>query len=390
MSIVLPTFNRADVIGRAIASVVQQTFGDWELLIVDDGSSDDTTGRVSSSDQRIVVLRQDNAGVYVARNHGLAKARGRWITFLDSDDEWAPHFLELTTAFLRGHPDEHFVTTEFWEDWGAGPRLRHDLSEVSSKYPAMARRVGSSLFQLPPGESDDYLRVYSEREPVGDWGRDVVARVGTPAANLYRGRIFPHMRFGYLNWLPITVLTRHALETIGPFATHARSAADYRFLCQLARAFRANMIAVPSATKFDRAVGAQALKQGHLATGQGQYRFETNFLAFFDEMFANPMRGDPEIERLRRYYSLNAGRAALRLGKRHEAREHLRSAACWRKRLWWAYVGLAFAGTVPSDRWAGGGYRAAARAFDVGKRIADGTITPASALRRLVRGRLRR
>ena len=113
VSIVLPTYNRADVIGRAIASVRAQTLADWELLIVDDGSTDGTPDVVAGLDDRIHLLRQDNAGTYVARNNGLARARGRYITFLDSDDEWLPHFLELTVGFLRAYPDAHFVTTEF-------------------------------------------------------------------------------------------------------------------------------------------------------------------------------------------------------------------------------------------------------------------------------------
>ena len=103
---------------------------------------------------------------------------------------------------------------------------------------------------LPPGETDDYLRVYASSEPIGYWGVAAAERAGVRAGKLYRGSIFEHMRFGYLNSLPITVLTRAALEAVGPFTTHTRSAADYRFLCRLARAFPAHMIGVPSATKY--------------------------------------------------------------------------------------------------------------------------------------------
>lgn len=385
VSIVLPTFNRVDVIGRAIDSVMKQTFEDWELLIVDDGSTDGTAEAVSHLDPRIRVLRQENAGVYTARNHGLAKALGRYLTFLDSDDEWAPHFLELTTAFLRHHPDEHFVTTEFWEDWGSGPAVKHDVYEIGEQYPAIARAIGSSRFDLPPGETDDYLRVYSSRVPIGAWGRDIATRAGSPDAKLYQGRIFEHMRFGYLNWLPITVLTRHAFETLGPFTTHTRSAADYRFLCRLARAFPANMLAIPSATKFDRAAGAKTLKQDHLAKGSGGYRFELNKLGFFDELFAIPGRGDREIEILRCHYALDVARAALRVGERRVAADHFRQAARLQRRLWMAYPGLAFALAVPSDAYAGAGFRAGLRAADVAERLLKGELTPATFLRRLSR-----
>lgn len=102
VSIILPTYNRADTIARAVRSVQAQTFQDWELLVVDDGSQDGTGDLLSGlGDDRIRVMHQANAGTYVARNAGLAASRGRLLTFLDSDDAWRPHFLELTTAFLR-------------------------------------------------------------------------------------------------------------------------------------------------------------------------------------------------------------------------------------------------------------------------------------------------
>ncbi|MEY2876335.1 MAG: hypothetical protein RLZZ373_3706, partial [Pseudomonadota bacterium] len=104
VSIILPTFNRVDVIGRAVSSVLRQTFHDWELIVVDDGSTDGTRARLEGLDPRLRYIGQANQGVYVARNTGLQAARGRYVTFLDSDDEWLPHFLALTTAFLRAHP----------------------------------------------------------------------------------------------------------------------------------------------------------------------------------------------------------------------------------------------------------------------------------------------
>ncbi|HLK88726.1 MAG TPA: glycosyltransferase family 2 protein [Polyangia bacterium] len=284
VSIVLPTFNRADVIGRAIDSVRRQSFQDWELLIVDDGSTDGTAALLEGLDPRLVIIRQENAGVYSARNNGLLHARGRFITFLDSDDAWAPHYLELSAAFLAHHPEAAFVTTEFWEDWGQGPAVKHDLYEVRQKYPRQAKAIGSTLFSLPPDETDDYLRLYTWRAPVGDWGRAALAQAGLDSAYVYRGHIFAHMRFGYLNWLPTTMLTRAALDAVGPFATNTRSAADYGFLGRLARAFPANMIAVPGATKFDRSTGGQQLRQDHLASGAGSYQFARDLLSHFEAL----------------------------------------------------------------------------------------------------------
>jgi hypothetical protein len=383
VSIVLPTFNRADVIGRAIDSVRRQTFEEWELLIVDDGSTDGTAALLEGLDPRLVVIRQENAGVYVARNTGLARARGRFITFLDSDDAWAPHYLELSAAFLAHHAEAAFVTTEFWEDWGQGPAVKHDLHEVREKYPRQAKAIGSTLFSLPPDEIDDYLRLYTWRAPVGEWGRAALERAGIETAWVYRGHIFAHMRFGYLNWLPTTMLTRAALDTVGPFATHTRSAADYGFLGRLARAFPANMIAVPGATKFDRSAGGQQLRQDHLASGGGSYQFARDLLAHFDQLY--PLRDDPETAVLRRHLCLKTGRAAMAVGRREEARALLREAAAPARFLWRAYPGLAWAQVAPSDRVLATGLRAAARAGELASGVLRGEINLARVARRLRR-----
>lgn len=96
VSIIIPTYNRAHLLPRAICSVLKQSFHDWELIIVDDGSTDDTEEVVRDfSDPRVRYIRHDtNRGAPAARNTGIRAARGRYIAFLDSDDEWLPEKLE--------------------------------------------------------------------------------------------------------------------------------------------------------------------------------------------------------------------------------------------------------------------------------------------------------
>jgi glycosyltransferase involved in cell wall biosynthesis len=95
VSVILPTLNRARLLPRAMASVLRQSHADLELVIVDDGSTDDTRAVVESfADNRVVYLRNEApAGDAAARNRGLAQARGEWLAFQDSDDEWVPHKL---------------------------------------------------------------------------------------------------------------------------------------------------------------------------------------------------------------------------------------------------------------------------------------------------------
>ena len=102
ISVVLPTYNRAHTLARAMHSALQQSFRDLELIVVDDGSSDSTEALVASlSDARIRYVRRANGGVAAARNTGVAHARGEMIAFLDSDDEWLLNKLEKQVAALR-------------------------------------------------------------------------------------------------------------------------------------------------------------------------------------------------------------------------------------------------------------------------------------------------
>jgi glycosyltransferase involved in cell wall biosynthesis len=326
VSIVLPTYNRADTLPRAIASVLAQVFTDWELLVIDDGSTDNTTALFNNTDPRIRYVKQENGGCYVARNHGLRLSRGALITFLDSDDEWLPHYLSLVTSFFAARPDEHFVMTEFLADYGNHVMVREDLSLIGSSWPKMARKIGSPALDLPHGETDEYLRVYATREPLGSWGSMLAAKAGYPQAYLYRGKIFAYFRWGHMGWLPTTTITRTALEKVGMFSELYRTAADYRFLASLSRCYQANMIGVPSAVKYHFGIGGQSLFENHLAAGPHEYRYATARIPLFDEMFPLGDPPDRETLRIRGLYQLYAARTAIELGMRDNAVQHLKEA----------------------------------------------------------------
>lgn len=98
ISIIIPTYNRAYCIGQAIKKIQQQTFADWELIIIDDGSGDNTREIVMGferSDNRVKYIHQNNQGPSIARNRGLSEAVGRIIVYVDSDDELDPNFLSV-------------------------------------------------------------------------------------------------------------------------------------------------------------------------------------------------------------------------------------------------------------------------------------------------------
>lgn len=360
VSIILPTYNRADTVTRAINSVFNQTFKDWELVVVDDGSTD-STSQLDFADPRIRVIRQHNQGVAVARNSGISASRGHLIAFLDSDDEWLPHFLELSVCFLRAFPEDHYVTAEFLQDGTDGPVLK---DRIVNAYVPMARRIGSHALELPSGQSDDYLRVFQSRQTIGPWGTKCLSDAGSPEGFLYQGHIFNHTRWGYFAWLPATVLTRHALDVVGSFDASRRSAEDYPFQALLARHFRMNFISVPSAWKHEDGPDGTILKEDHLATSSNAYSFRMNRLHYFDQLHWSQNRGDRELSLVRRHYVYETACIALKSGFRNKAAALFKEAACFHNRLWHAYFLMALIVCCPSDKAAStayGGLRLALR-----------------------------
>ncbi len=114
VSVIIPTFNRSKFLERSVMSVVNQTVKPTEIIIVDDGSTDDTKSVVdrlinSVTDIRIIYTYQDNAGAGAARNTGVMNSSCKWIAFNDSDDEWLPTKLERQIEYSKLHPEYDMI-----------------------------------------------------------------------------------------------------------------------------------------------------------------------------------------------------------------------------------------------------------------------------------------
>ncbi len=115
VSVIVPTYNRSSLVLEAVDSVLKQTFRGFELIVVDDGSSDGTAEALNPYKDRFVYCLQDNRGVSAARNQGIRMARGQWIAFLDSDDLWLPEKLETQIHFFSQNPEALICQTqEIW------------------------------------------------------------------------------------------------------------------------------------------------------------------------------------------------------------------------------------------------------------------------------------
>lgn len=179
-SVIIPTYNRAWVLKEAIDSVLAQDFREFEIIVIDDGSTDNTP-QILERYQEICVVRQDHRGISAARNAGIARATGRFIAFLDSDDLWLPGKLSAQVAFFNTHPDILICQTEeIWIRNGirVNPKKRHrkysgmifehclELCIVSPSAVMMRRRLfdktGNFDETLPVCEDYDlWLRVAS-------------------------------------------------------------------------------------------------------------------------------------------------------------------------------------------------------------------------------------
>ena len=149
VSIILCTFNRAGLIARAIDSVLRQDFKSFELIVIDDGSSDETYGvvlQIAREDSRCIYMCHHNRGLSASRNAGISLARGKYVTFLDSDDEYRRAHIAKRLEYLERRPD---VDAIYGGVHCIGPRSKQyvvDLTSQGHKVHVSKCFVGGTLF----------------------------------------------------------------------------------------------------------------------------------------------------------------------------------------------------------------------------------------------------
>ncbi len=128
ISVIIPVFNRSALIRRAVDSVLSQSLPPDEIIVVDDGSTDDTLRILKNYERKIKIIAQKNRGVSTARNAGIREAKGDWVALLDSDDEWLPKKLEYAVEYIRNNPAiKIFQCEEIWIRNGkrVNPKIKH-------------------------------------------------------------------------------------------------------------------------------------------------------------------------------------------------------------------------------------------------------------------------
>jgi glycosyltransferase involved in cell wall biosynthesis len=173
VSVVMPAYNAQGTIGGAISSVLSQTYGDLELVVVDDGSTDRTAAIASAHDGAVRVVQQENRGVAAARNRGIAEAQGELIAFCDSDDIWFDQHLEALVALYDRHRD--VVTSNSW--WLLPGGIDPARKRYVGRFPAPERQRRAILEQnfvsplsiFPRGLVEEIGPFRAERRRAEDW-----------------------------------------------------------------------------------------------------------------------------------------------------------------------------------------------------------------------------
>ena len=232
VSVIIPTWNRSAALAKAIDSVIAQTHVNWEVIVVDDGSTDDTGNMVSelsNRDPRIRYIYQTNAGVSAARNRGIALVKGNFVAFLDSDDLWEPWKVELQVSCLKEHPELGMI----WTDMVAiGP-------DGAVAHPRYLKKMYSSYRRFE--EKDLFL------------GNFPISEVAPQFANqfsdlhLSTGDIFSQMITGNLVHTSTVMMTRERLNLVEGFNEDLKpSGEDYDFHLRTCREGQVGFVDVAS------------------------------------------------------------------------------------------------------------------------------------------------
>ncbi len=283
VSIILTCFNGEPWIAGAIRSVLAQTYPDWELIIVNDGSTDGSQAVIDGfEDERIRRVQQANRGIPGARNRGLQEAKGALVAILDQDDLWAPEKLGQQVHHLRNHPEVGVVYT--------------NADHIDAEGRVIGRRYG-----VPPGE----------------------------------GWLLAHfLRAGVAVPIVTTLIRRECLETVGPFNQRLYGWDDYELLVRLASRFRFGYLEEPLAQLRYHDKSAWSSERMHLDRFIVADEFATRF----------PQHA-VLIRRLRAIAHYSYGQYLRRRNARHRARSEFykaiqtdpgfwRAALAWLSTLW--------------------------------------------------------
>jgi GT2 family glycosyltransferase len=305
ITVIVPTFNRADCLAAAVQSVLGQTYDNLEVLICDDGSTDGTRALVEArwgNEPRVRYLWQANRGVSAARNLGIRSSSGGYVAFLDSDDTWMPWKLEVQMACLAEFSGAGMI----WSDMQA---VGLDDEVID---PMHLRNFYDAYRWFEPEQ------LFSVAKQLGSFMTSVPAALGN--AVVRSGEIFSQMIMGNLVHTSTVLLRRSRLEAVGLFPETMRTGEDYNFHL---RTCRAGPVAFLDAAS----IRYQCGRTDRLTRPELSWQIGRNFLDTIEPVIASERARinlpDWMIARSRASGHYWVGECALSAGRNREAAAHL-------------------------------------------------------------------
>jgi glycosyltransferase involved in cell wall biosynthesis len=308
VSVIIPTYNRAILLSEAVNSVLLQTYQNIEIIVIDDGSTDNTTEVMATFGDRVRYTRRPNAGVNAARNLGLKQARGEFVALLDSDDLWAPFKIELQVRLLRAFTDVGFTFSNFQIFHGRSPEtdLYLVMDGLATWLDSVPKRVDPYTWHKPY----ESLKAPTLELPRSDFT--------ISGGDIYRSSLFcPYV-------LPSTALIRKSAIPARLRFPEIDSVGDWEFFARLSKETGCMYIDLP--TTFNRShedavrltrVDPKLRVGRRIAMIDRVWRADKPFYAKYRD----------EIDEVQHALLLRAAKLHLLAARRAEARAHLKRAS---------------------------------------------------------------
>ena len=325
VSVVIPTYNRAHCLSRAIDSVLAQTHDNLEIVVVDDGSRDETRDVIQERyghEKRVKYFYQKNTGVSGARNHGMAESQGDFVALLDSDDVWFPWKLEAQLAVFRAFPEAGMVWT--------------DMEAIDPDNRVLNPRYLRTMYSAYRWFSRDDL--FARSIQLDDQAPHLPEAVRDVSA--YCGDIYSPMIMGNLIHTSTVLIRRERMLQVGEFSSkYTHGGEDYHFHL---RACREGSVAFLDAASIQYQLGFA----DQITRPESQINFATSFLETIQtELAAHRDRIQLPKSMIRSVLAEAhdwLGHVLLQQGDRTAARQHFRQSLRQQPLLWSAWRQLLF------------------------------------------------
>jgi len=244
VSIILPTYNCGRHIAEALDGVLQQTFSDWEIIVVDDGSTDDTAEAIKTYRDRIIYRYQENSGASRSRNLAIEMSQGEFLAFLDADDIWQPFKLELQVKCLEALPEVGLVFSDF--------SSFDDDGYYSDSY-------SNQAFNFFREYEMTWNTIFEHQTQLKDIIPDAANFLGK--GKIFWGNVFEKIILGNFILPTTTMLRKASLHHVGMFREKYRCAEDMDFFLRFCKQNKIAYIDLPLAQYRLRRVGRLSGKQ---------------------------------------------------------------------------------------------------------------------------------